>query len=48
MRSKGLRFSKDEFVLVMNLSFGHIPKFDKRSLHIKEKHFKREKKICND
>ena len=43
MKSKGLRFGKDEFVLVTSLSFGPIPKFDKRSLRIK-----REKKVRND
>ena len=48
VKSKGLRFGKDEFVLVIGLSFGPIPKFDKRLLRIREKYFKGEKKMCND
>ena len=48
LKSKGLRFGKDEFVLVTGLSFGHIPKFDKRSSRIREKYFKGEKKVHND
>ena len=48
MKSKRLRFGKDEFVLVTGLSFGPIPKFDKRSLLMREKYFKGEKKVCND
>ena len=48
MKLKGLRFGKDEFVLVTGLNFGPIPKFDKRSLRIREKYFKGEKKVRND
>ena len=48
MKSKGLRFAKNEFVLFTGLSFGHIPKFDKRSSRIKEKYFKGEKKMRNN
>ena len=48
MKSKGLRFGKDEFVLVIGLSFGPIPKYDKRSSRIREKYFKGEKKMHID
>ena len=31
LKSKGLRFSKEEFSFITGLSFGHIPKCDKKS-----------------
>ena len=48
LKSKGLRFSKEEFALITGLSFGHIPKCDKKSLQIRDTYFKGENKVRND
>ena len=44
VKSKGLRFGKDEFVLVTSLNFRPIPKFDKRLSRIREKILKERRK----
>lgn len=48
LKSKDLRFSKDEFVLVIGLRFGPILERDQKSLHIRDTYFKGENKVCND
>ena len=48
LKSKGLRFSKEEFALIIGLSFGTIPKCDKKSLRIRDTYFKGENKVHND
>ena len=48
LESKGLRFSKQDFALIIVLSFGPISKCDKKSLQIRDTYFKRENKVCND
>lgn len=48
LKSKGLRFSKEEFALITGLSFGPITKCDKKSLRIRDTYFKGENKVRND
>ena len=48
LESKGLRFSKDELLLITSLSFGFIPECDKKSLRMRDTNFKGENKVCND
>ena len=48
LESKGLRFSKDELLLITSLSFGFILECDKKSLRMRDKYFKGENKVCND
>lgn len=48
LKSKGLRFSRDAFVLITGLSFGFMSKYDKKSLRIKNTYFKGENKMCNN
>ena len=47
LKLKGLRFNKDEFLLITHSSFGHIPISDKKSLRIKYAYFKGENKVYN-
>ena len=48
LKSKGLRFSKEELALITDLSFGHIPKCDKKSLRVRDTYFKGGNKVRND
>ena len=48
LKSKGLRFSKDEFELITRPSFVPILECDKKSLSIRDTYFKGENKMCND
>ena len=48
LASKGLRFSKDDLLLITSLSFGFILECDKKSLRMRDKYFKGENKVCND
>ena len=48
LKSKSLRFSKNEFVLIIGLSFGLILECDKKSLWIRDTYFKEENEMCND
>ena len=47
LKLKGLRFNKDEFLLITHSSFGHIPISDKKSLRIKYAYFKGENMVYN-
>ena len=42
IKVKGLIFSKEEFTLITALSFGPMPKCDKKSLRIRDTYFKGE------
>ena len=48
LKSKGLRFSKEDFALITDLSSSPIPKCDKKSLRIMDTYFKGENKVRND
>ena len=48
LKSKGLKFSKDVPILITRLSFGLIPKYDKKSSRIRDTYFKGENNVCND
>ena len=48
LKSEGLRFSKNEFVLITSSSFGPILVCDQKSLRMRDTYFKGENKVCND
>ena len=48
VRSKGLRFSQDEFILITILSFGSIPQHNPSTLRIRNVYFNGENKVRND